>query len=140
VDPALAVDEACRILSEAEPEADWEAARRESVEVLRGFLGSPAARELAKVEVLGREVPFVSAQDGAVVRGTIDLVYRQGGRVFVADYKSEAVTSSALPHLREKYRRQGEDYRAAVERAWGEKGVEFRLIFLRQPEAAGQKK
>jgi hypothetical protein len=38
--------------------------------------------------------------------------------------------------LREKYRRQGEDYRAAVARAWGISDVEFRLIFLREPDLA----
>jgi ATP-dependent helicase/nuclease subunit A len=111
----------------------WAAARSEAGTVLRSFLDSPAARELAEAEILGREVPFIYGEDGAVVRGTMDLVYRKDGRTVVADYKSEAVSPRDLPRLREKYRRQGDCYRAAVSRAWGVTDAGFRLIFLRSP-------
>ena len=133
-DCAEAVAEACRTLAAAAPDADWVAVRRDCESVLSVFLGSPAARELGEAEILGRELPFVFGEEGTVVRGTIDLLYRQGGRVVVADYKSEAVTPEKLGELGEKYRRQGADYRAAVERAWGFDGVRFRLIFLRRPD------
>ena len=136
VDPAQAVAAACRSLAAAQPEADWAAARGEAEDILRVFLGSQAARELASAEILGRELPFVYGEGGAVVRGTIDLVFRKDGRVVVADFKSEAVTVRSLSVSREKYRRQGEDYRAAVARAWGLADVEFRLIFLRNPDLA----
>ena len=69
-----------------------------------------------------------------MVRGAIDLVYRKDGRTVVADYKSEAVSPRDLPRLREKHRRQGDCYRAAVQRAWGVPDCGFRLIFLRRPE------
>ncbi|MDD5629573.1 MAG: PD-(D/E)XK nuclease family protein, partial [Elusimicrobia bacterium] len=98
------------------------------------FLGSPTARELAAVEILGRELPFVYGEAGAVVRGTIDLLYRKDGRLVVADFKSEAVTPRRIADLREKYRLQGETYRAAVAKAWGAAEVGFRLIFLRRPD------
>ena len=135
-DLAQAVAAACRSLAGGQPSPDWATASAEAEEVLRAFLGSQAARQLASVEVLGREVPFVYGEAGSVVRGTIDLVYREDGRVVVADFKSEAVTPRSLGVLREKYRRQGEDYRAAVARAWGLADVEFRLIFLRNPDLA----
>jgi ATP-dependent exoDNAse (exonuclease V) beta subunit len=133
-DPAAAVAAACRSLAAAQPEADWAAASGEAEAVLRLFLGSRTARELAAAEILGRELPFVYGEAGAVVRGTIDLVYRKDGRVVAADFKSEAAAPRGLNVLREKYRRQGEDYRAAVARAWGIADVEFRLIFLRAPD------
>jgi len=133
-DPAEAVSAACRVISPLDPDADWEAVRREAGQILKGFLASGVAQELARAEILGREVPFVYGEDGAVVRGAIDLVYRKGRRVVVADYKSEAVSPESLRRLRGKYLRQGEDYCAAVERAWGLKGVEFRLLFLRRPD------
>ena len=133
-DPAQAVAAACRSLGAAGPEAGWAAVRAESESVLRVFLGSAAARELAEAEVLGRELPFVYGEAGCVVRGTIDLVYRKDGRVVVADFKSEAAAPRDLDALREKYRRQGECYRAAVARAWGLADAEFRLIFLRSPD------
>jgi ATP-dependent helicase/nuclease subunit A len=135
-DLAQAVSTACDSLSAGQPEADWATARGEAEKILRVFLDSPTARGLAAVEVLGRELPFVYGEGGAVVRGTIDLVYRKDGRVVVVDFKSEAVTSRSVGALREKYRRQGEDYRAAVARAWGLANVEFRLIFLRSPDLA----
>jgi ATP-dependent helicase/nuclease subunit A len=123
-----------RGLAAARPEADWAAVRDEAEVVLRSFLSSQAARELGSAEVLGRELPFVYGEAGAVVRGTIDLVYRKNGRVVVADFKSEAVPPRGASVLREKYRRQGEDYCAALTRAWGLDDVESRLIFLRRPD------
>ncbi|MFA6002965.1 MAG: UvrD-helicase domain-containing protein [Elusimicrobiota bacterium] len=132
--PAKAVVEACRALAQAEPDADWTAVRQEAEKLLAHFLSSTAARDLAEVYVLGREVPFAFGQDGAVVRGSIDLLYRQGRRLVVADYKTEAVTPETLRRAKDKYRRQGEVYCAAVAKAWGEPDVEFRLIFLRRPD------
>ncbi|MBI5238898.1 MAG: UvrD-helicase domain-containing protein [Elusimicrobia bacterium] len=129
-----ALEAACRGLAAAQPGEDWEAARREAEPVLSAFLASAAARELAEADILGREVPFVYGEDGAVVRGTMDLVYRQEGRMVVADYKSEAVSPRDLPRLRDRYARQGDCYRAAVARAWGVPDAAFRLIFLRRPE------
>ena len=134
-DPAGAVTAACKVLSQAEPRADWASVRTEAEAILRGFLGSETARDLAEAEILGRELPFIYGEEGTVVRGTIDLVYRKAGRLFVADYKSEEVSARDLLRLREKYRRQGEDYCAALARAWGQT-ARFRLIFLRRPELA----
>ncbi|MDD5656360.1 MAG: UvrD-helicase domain-containing protein [Elusimicrobia bacterium] len=135
-DPAAALVGACRELARSEPDADWDAVRRQAEAVLKGFLASAAARELARAEILGREVPFCYAEDGTLVRGTIDLVYRLGRKTVAADYKTEAAEPQSLPRLKEKYRRQGRDYLTALEKAWGIKGASFRLIFLRRPELA----
>ena len=129
-DLGRAVEAACRSLEAPAP------VRREAEKILKDFLASPCARELGEAEILGREVPFVYGEDKTVVRGVMDLVYRRGGDVVVADYKSEAVEPRGLGRLQEKYRRQGEDYRAALQRAWGIK-AEFRLLFLRRPGLSG---
>ena len=76
---------ACRVLAWTEPSADWEAARAQAEEILGTFLSSGTARELGHAEILGREVPFAYEENGAVMRGTIDLLYRQGGKIIVAD-------------------------------------------------------
>ena len=47
-----------------------------------------------RVEILGRELPFVRSQAGAVLRGSIDLLYRQKGKVVVADYAQLAPNRS----------------------------------------------
>ncbi len=135
-DLGRALASACKALSRLSASEDWEAVSRESREILEGFLASRTARELSRVEILGREIPFVHAEEGSVMRGSIDLLYRRGGRLIVADYKSDRVSSKDLQRHREKYRLQGAAYCRAVEKALGVQGVGFRLIFLRAPELA----
>ncbi|MEK7744016.1 MAG: 3'-5' exonuclease, partial [Elusimicrobiota bacterium] len=66
---------------------------RECRLILESFLRGEAARKLARAEILGREVPFVHAEGGRVVRGTMDLLYRLDGAVVVADYKTEGAAA-----------------------------------------------
>ncbi|MBI5630571.1 MAG: UvrD-helicase domain-containing protein [Elusimicrobia bacterium] len=112
------------------PGRHFKALGREAHGILSAFMGSDAARELARAEILGREIPFVYAQEGAVVRGVMDLVYRLGGEVVVVDYKTERAAPGREAALSLKYERQGAAYRAAVEKALGVK-ARFRLIPLR---------
>ncbi|OGR88729.1 MAG: hypothetical protein A3J74_07285 [Elusimicrobia bacterium RIFCSPHIGHO2_02_FULL_57_9] len=116
-------------LERLSPEADWEAVRGEAREILESFLASPEAQELSQVEILGREIPFIYGQDGAVMRGSIDLLYRHGGKTWVADYKTGG--GKDREKLRKKYEQQGAVYRAAVEKALKIKDVGFRIIFLK---------
>ena len=94
---------------------------------------SRTAAELASAEILGREIPFLFAQGRTVLRGTMDLLYRKDGRVVVADYKTDALDEASKITLLKKYRKQGEFYISAVEKFLKINGVEFRVIFLRQP-------
>jgi len=124
--------EAASGLSRAEPAADWGAAAREAAAVLRKFLRSQAAERLSRADILGREIPFVYEEDGAVMRGVIDVLFRERERLVVADYKSEKVSARDVAARKEKYAAQGRAYAAAVEKTLGEK-PEFQLIFLRAP-------
>jgi ATP-dependent exoDNAse (exonuclease V) beta subunit len=117
---------ACAVLRRGHPSADWEGVAREAAAVLKAFFASEAARSLARAEVLGREVPFLYPDGGAVVRGSIDLVYREGGRLRAADYKTDRAGAAAAP----AYAAQAASYRKALESATGER-CEFSLIFLR---------
>lgn len=130
-DLSVSLAVACRGLQRLSPEADWQALRREAQEILEKFLSSPEARELAQVEILGREIPFVYGEEGVVMRGSIDLLYRQGSKIWVADYKTGAAGNDK-EKLRKKYERQGAVYRTAVEKVLKIKDVGFRLIFLRR--------
>ncbi len=132
-DAAAACARARDLLERRAPGPRWKEAEREASGVLAGFLASPAARELAGAEILGRETPFAYADGPTTVRGAIDLVYRLNGRLVVADFKSERVDEPSSAALREKYARQGRAYLDAVRKAWGEE-AEFRLLFLRRPE------
>jgi ATP-dependent helicase/nuclease subunit A len=131
-DPAPAVRAACEQLSRLEPGEDWALVEREVSSILTGFLASETARELGCVEILGREVPILSQEEGVVVRGAIDLLYRKEGRVYVADYKTDRVDEGRLAGLKAKYAAQGAAYCRAVEKALFLRDVSFRLIFLRQ--------
>ena len=131
-DAAAACASARSLLERRAPGPRWREAEREALGILKSFLASDAARELAGAEILAREAPFAYADGPTVVRGAIDLVYRLGGRLVVADYKSERVDEPSSREAGAKYAEQGRAYLDAVKRAWGEE-AEFRLLFLRRP-------
>ena len=128
------VGKAAAALSRLSPGGDWPAAQAEALAVLDAFLRSDAAKALSVVEIVGREIPFCRAEDGVLMRGQLDLLYREkSGALVVADYKTEAVTLKQLEARRAKYEAQGEAYCKAVEGLAQGKPVSFKLIFLRAP-------
>jgi ATP-dependent helicase/nuclease subunit A len=98
----------------------------ESEKILQNFLASPAAAHLRGCEILGREIPFLS--QGEV--GRIDLLYRDRGQLWVADYKTDKVVPGEEKEKAEKHQKQGQLYVEAVQKAMGE-NCGFRVIFLR---------
>jgi ATP-dependent helicase/nuclease subunit A len=121
------------LLERRVPGPRWAEAEAEAGEVLAAFVKSKAAKELAKAEILGREVPFAYGDGPTVVRGAADLIYRADGKVVVADFKSERVTEKSAAAIRKRYAEQGDAYVEAVSRAWGIK-PDFRVLFLRRPD------
>jgi ATP-dependent helicase/nuclease subunit A len=132
-DRASAAKAARELLERRAPGPRWEQAESEAREVLDVFLASKAAKALAKAEILGRETPFAYGEGETVVRGAADLIYREGGTIVVADFKSERVSEKSAAEVRKRYAEQGRSYVEAVERAWGVK-PEFRVLFLRRPD------
>jgi ATP-dependent helicase/nuclease subunit A len=120
-DDATLLEEVPRVSRAAAVEADVgpEAVEREVREIFRGFLASELRERLREVEVLGREVPIVQREGkGPAYRGTLDLLYRDGGgEVVVADYKTDRETDPA--RLAETYGPQLSVYARAVQRALG---------------------
>ncbi|MBI4396386.1 MAG: UvrD-helicase domain-containing protein [Elusimicrobia bacterium] len=127
--PTESVARVCRQLQTRHPLADWDRVVRESDDILRGFLASPAARQLAESEILGREVPFLCSMGGDISRGSIDILFRQSGRLWVADYKTDRLIADAS----EKYMNQGRAYVNAVNETLHEP-CGFQLLFLRTCE------
>ncbi len=109
---------------------------KEAYEVLATFLESPYAKRLAKAEILGREVPFfMREEDGRLVSGAIDVVYRLEGALIVADWKTDDIAPSELKEAAARHANQARYYREAIERAgWG-KVSRFDLVYLRLGEA-----
>ena len=96
-------------------DADPKPVEREAAAILSAFARSPLAARLASLEVLGREVP-VLLQDGETAwRGTLDLLYREGEAIVVADYKTDKEEDEAV--LRARYAGQLEVYARAVAQA-----------------------
>jgi ATP-dependent helicase/nuclease subunit A len=78
-------------LSNDHPSGDLILACRESGEILQAFFQSQAARWLASVEILGREVPVVlfDSIGNKILSGTIDLLAHDGSTHYVIDYKTD---------------------------------------------------
>jgi ATP-dependent helicase/nuclease subunit A len=96
--------------------------------ILKKFFASAPFKELAKAEIVARELPFLIPRGDQVVQGVIDVVYRTGGKTYVADYKTDTLVQP------EKYGLIREIYTEAVRRILKvEPG--FKLIYLRQGRA-----
>jgi len=120
-------------LTRAEPGVDERRLRDEAEAILESFLRSEAASELGRSEILARELPFVCpSQDGRVMHGYIDLLYRDPkGRLVVGDYKTrDPKPGEEAETARREFGPQGSAYADAIEHALGET-PEFRVIFLR---------
>lgn len=96
------------------------------------FGRSEAYTRLRSATILGREVPFVMPwEQGQVMAGIIDVIYRLDDRLWIADYKTDAVTAEDAPTKAETYRRQAEIYKTAVQKSLGISSVTFQFLFLR---------
>jgi len=97
------------------------------------FVSSPVYRDLQRAAILGREVPFFMPWDDQqrVMSGTIDLLYRLDGRLWIADYKTDSIEAEEVAAAAEQYRLQAGIYTAAIAQSLGVDSVSFQLIFLR---------
>ena len=64
------------------------------------------------------------------MEGVIDVIYRLDGEVWVADYKTDAVSTDQAAGRAEQYRVQSEVYKAAVKQGLGTE-PRFHFFFLR---------
>jgi ATP-dependent helicase/nuclease subunit A len=106
-----------------------------SAEDLRAALGpffaSPMYAELARATIIGREVPLLMPWEGAMMEGAIDLIYEDGARLYVADYKTDSVDAAGAPAAAERYRVQADVYTRAVRESLGWSVAAFRCLFVR---------
>jgi ATP-dependent helicase/nuclease subunit A len=105
----------------------------EANQLLKTFAVSTVYSHLAASKILAKELPFFyAAPESVLVRGSIDILYRDEKNVLtVGDYKTERIPSGVrLEDLAQRYSEQGRYYREAVGRSFGEP-VRFQLFFLR---------
>ncbi|MCZ6798867.1 MAG: UvrD-helicase domain-containing protein, partial [Nitrospirae bacterium] len=120
-----------------------QAIQRELTHIFQVFGKSSVYAKLQQVEILGRELPFmvpwrqqgVSINDainqGMILEGVVDLVYRLDGEIWVADYKTDRVNSHSISEWAERYNEQLRKYQQAIAQVLGVNSVRGEVIFLR---------
>jgi ATP-dependent helicase/nuclease subunit A len=132
--PAVVRRHAQRHLPEGEDGLD------EPIELVRRFLASPRAAEVAAAEEVYRELEFLLAWppgnggewDGRYLQGFIDCLYRDAaGAWHLVDYKTNRVTAATLAAVAADYEMQMLLYALAAESVLGRPPAELALSFLR---------
>jgi ATP-dependent helicase/nuclease subunit A len=100
-------------------------------DLIATFSRSEAYARLCASQILGREVPFIMPWGGRqVMEGIIDLMYRMQGELWIADYKTDAISADQAAARAEQYRIQSEIYKTAVKQSLGTE-PRFHCLFLR---------
>lgn len=99
---------------------ELERAARRAIELQRAFERSALGRRVAAAEQVLRELPFlvrVELRGGETVllRGTIDLLFRERGRWVLVDYKAAEITALEVPGRIEPHRLQLQLYALGLE-------------------------
>jgi ATP-dependent helicase/nuclease subunit A len=101
-------------------------------DLLATFGRSEAYGRLRSSQIIGREVPFIMPWGNRqVMEGVIDLIYRLDGELWVADYKTDAISADQAAARAEQYRTQSEVYKVAVQESLGVESIRFHCLFLR---------
>jgi ATP-dependent helicase/nuclease subunit A len=101
------------------------------MQIFTAFGASELYARLKAADILGREVPFIMPwDDGQVMEGIIDVIYRLDGEIRIADYKTDRTTPSDAPARARLYAQQAAIYREAATRCLGHHGVSFECMFL----------
>jgi ATP-dependent helicase/nuclease subunit A len=101
--------------------------------LVNAYCASELARRLAGLEGARPERPFAFEHDGVLLHGRLDVLWREGERALVVDYKSNAL-DGADPHeiVEAEYRLQRLVYALACLRD-GAQAVEVVYQFLERP-------
>ncbi|NOX31451.1 MAG: UvrD-helicase domain-containing protein [Actinobacteria bacterium] len=100
-------------------------------DLTRAALYSAVVREAVQLPYWRETYVAAPIEDGVVVEGYIDLLYRRSDGLVVVDYKTDAIGSDAeLVSRLDKYALQGASYALALERATGEQVAEVVFLFL----------
>ena len=78
-----------------------------------------------------RELPFTFDLEGRVIRGFIDLVFEEEGKLVVVDFKTDKITEGEAEDKATDYENQGAAYVMAIEAATGLEVGSLVFSFLR---------
>jgi ATP-dependent helicase/nuclease subunit A len=103
----------------------------EVLEMARACLASPVVARALAADELWREVPYTVRVADGYATGRIDLVFREGDELVVADWKSDAVGPGVVYAAAEEHRSQAEAYSRALGVSTGKHVKEVVFVFAR---------
>jgi ATP-dependent exoDNAse (exonuclease V) beta subunit len=104
--------------------------------LVRSALGSDVVKRAATREHWRESYVGMVQQDGTVLEGFVDLIYREDdGSLVIVDYKTDAAQDAALPSRAGYYAPQLNAYRTIVETAVGTPTATPVLVFARETAA-----
>jgi ATP-dependent exoDNAse (exonuclease V) beta subunit len=108
-------------------------------EMVDAYCRSDLARRIAALRGAQPERPFTFEHDGVVIRGRLDVLWREGPRAVVVDYKSNALEGRSPSEIIEaEYSLQRLVYALVCLRAGAEE-VEVAYQFLERPDDVASK-
>ncbi len=99
-------------------------------EMVRDALRSPILQRVTKTGNYQKEVPFTYKNNGTIVEGVMDVVFKEGDDLVVLDFKTDAVEKERLNAKIEHYRPQTSMYSDAIRTIFGKPPKEIILFFL----------
>ena len=104
--------------------------------LVRSALGSDVVKRAAVREHWRESYVGMVEEDGTVLEGFVDLIYREDdGSLVIVDYKTDDAPDTALPSRMEYYAPQVNAYRTIVETAIDGPAAAPILVFARQTSA-----
>jgi ATP-dependent helicase/nuclease subunit A len=85
-------------------------------ELLQTVLDSSLFARVKSADEVLREVPFSVKRDGGMVEGYMDLLFREGEKWVLVDYKTDRVTKSDAENYARNYKSQLDAYAEALEK------------------------
>lgn len=102
-----------------------------ATELVRNSLETGVLARAAAASMRRRELPFTFELDGRVIRGFIDLVFEEEGKLVVVDFKTDQVAAGEANERASFYANQGAAYVMGLEAATGLEVGELVFSFLR---------
>lgn len=122
------------LIADYEGELDFDGLSKKAYEILTNFTSSKSYELIASSHIMARELPFdyVYRKNGDtfVMRGIIDLLTKNDGKLYVMDYKSEFILPGEEVLCSQKFTHQCEIYRKFISKSFPNLPIYSKVIFL----------
>ena len=99
--------------------------------IIDTFAKGDILKELKTMQFLGSEIPFTMTENGFMVNGIIDALFRKsGGQLFIVDFKTDKIDNKDLKQYSLKYEQQLTLYKRAVQKMFKNQEVISALAYL----------